>query len=148
VRTSTPQAARITGCSVSQLDHWRRSGLLAPSAGPEGPAYEFRDLVAARMIRSLLDSGLSLTRIHRALGYLTESGDDYVGLRILTDGTHVWACHDDGQILDALRRGQMVLFLAVDRFAEEIQAEVRRFESERREFLVTMGASPPAHAAR
>jgi hypothetical protein len=115
--------------------------------GGEGPAYEFRDLVAVRTIRSLLDTGLSLSRVRRALAYLAECDDDFVDLRLVTDGDRVWACRSDGQILDALRRGQMVLFLSVDRVADAVEAEVRRFESERREFLVTMGASPPARAA-
>ena len=46
-------------------------------------------------------------------------------LRLVTDGESVWACRDDGQILDALRHGQLALFVAVDRFADEVDAEVR-----------------------
>ena len=67
--------------------------------------------------------------------YLVESGDDIAGLRLVTDGESVWACHDDGQILDALRKGQLALFVAVDAMAEEIDAEVRTFDAERSEFV-------------
>ena len=97
------QAARLAGCTVSQLRYWARSGLVPPTA--DGGGYSFRDLVALRVVRSLLDAGLSSTRVHAAVRWVRESGDDLASLRIVTDGRSVWACHDDGQILDALRAG-------------------------------------------
>jgi len=91
--------------------------------------------VALRIVASLLESGLPLARIQRALRYLVESGEDVAGLRLVTDGEAVWACRDDGQILDALRQGQLALFVAVDRMAADVEAEVRAFDAERREFV-------------
>ena len=87
------------------------------------------------MVASLLDSGLPLARIKRALTYLVESGEDVAGLRLVTDGDAVWACRDNGQILDALRQGQLALFVAVDRMAADVETEVRAFDAERREFV-------------
>jgi DNA-binding transcriptional MerR regulator len=98
------QAAKLAGCSVSQLRYWSRSQLVTPTA--EGGGYSFRDLVALRVVRSLLDAGLSSTR-----------------------------GHDDGQILDALRAGQLALFVAVDRVAAEVDAEVRAFTADRAAFV-------------
>ncbi len=66
---------------------------------------------------------------------LREAGDDLASLRLVTDGRNVWACHDDGQILDALSAGQLALFVAVDRVAADVEAEVRAFERERTEFV-------------
>jgi DNA-binding transcriptional MerR regulator len=133
---TAPQAARLTRCSRSQLAYWERIGLVMPTAGGAGrPEYSFRDLVALRVVASLLDAGLPLARIRRALGFLVESGEDVAGLRLVTDGDSVWACRDDGQILDALRHGQLALFVAVDRFADEIASEVRTFDAERRDFV-------------
>ena len=100
-----------------------------------------------RVTRSLLDAGLSLTRVRRALRYLVESGDDPVGLRLVTDGQTVWACRDDGQILDALRHGQLALFVAVDRFVEEIEAEVRSFDDERQAFVQALCGEPAVETA-
>ena len=97
--------------------------------------YAFRDLVALRVVRSLLDAGLSSTRVHAAVRYLRESGDELVGLRLVTDGRSVWACRDDGQILDALHSGQLALFVAVDQLAAEVDAEVRAFDAERAAFV-------------
>ena len=108
-----------------------------PTAGEAGGSakYAFRDLVALRVVRSLLDAGLSSTRVHAAVRWLRESGDDLVDLRLVTDGHNVWACRDDGQILDALRAGQLALFVAVDQLAAEVDAEVRAFDAERAAFV-------------
>lgn len=110
---------------------------------PHERRYSFRDLVALRVVSSLLDSGLSLARIRRALRFLIESGEDVAGLRLVTDGDTVWACRDDGQILDALRHGQLALFLAVDRIAGDVETEVRTFDAERRAFVDELGADDP-----
>ena len=129
------QAARLTGCAPTQLEYWQRSGLVEPRQGDPGGPYSFRDLVALRVVRSLLDAGLPLARIRRALKALVEAGEDVAGLRMVTDGDHVWACRDDGQILDALRHGRLALFVAVDRMAAEVDAEVRAFAQDRQSFV-------------
>jgi DNA-binding transcriptional MerR regulator len=134
------QAARLGGCTASQLAYWARAGFVVPTGDP--PRYSFRDLVALRVISSLLDAGLSTTKVRRALRYLVEAGDDLAGLRVVTDGERVWACRDDGEILDALRHGQMALFVAVDRFAAEVAAGVRAFAAERSAFLADLAPVP------
>jgi DNA-binding transcriptional MerR regulator len=127
------QAARLSRCTVSQLRYWSRSGLV--TASEAAGRYSFRDLVALRVVRSLLDAGLSSTRVHAAVRWVRESGDDLADMRLITDGRTVWVCHDDGQILDALRAGQLALFVAVDSLAAEVDAEVRAFDAERAEFV-------------
>jgi DNA-binding transcriptional MerR regulator len=128
------QAARLTGCSLSQLSSWERNGLVVPP--PEGThRYSFADLVALRVVTSLLDAGLGLARIRRAVQYLVESGDDDASLALVTDGDTVWACRDDGEILDALRHGQLALFLGVDRVTADLETELRAFDAERQEFV-------------
>jgi DNA-binding transcriptional MerR regulator len=136
-----PQAARLSGCTVAQLDHWRRTGLVGPAPGSD-VAYTFRDLVALRMVRSLLDAGLAPARIRRAVAELTRGGDDITELRLVTDGVQVWACRDDGQILDALRHGQLALFVAVDRLAADLEADVRQFSRERQSFVDDLRRRP------
>jgi DNA-binding transcriptional MerR regulator len=142
---SAPQAARLAGCSPSQLDYWDGCGLIvARGDEPDGP-YSFRDLVALRMVRSLLDAGLPLGRIRRAVAAILDTGDDIAGLRVVTDGEHVWACRDDGQILDALRHGQLALFVAVDQMAADVDAEVRAFSQDRQTFVDRLrGSDHPA----
>lgn len=137
---SALQAARLSGCTPAQLTYWERTGLVAPSDGE----YGFRDLVALRVVASLLDAGLTLGRVRQAVRHLVATGEDIAGLRLVTDGDRVWACRDDGQILDALRRGQLALFVAVDAYAEQVGAEVRSFDAERREFVDRLRASSDA----
>jgi DNA-binding transcriptional MerR regulator len=134
---SAPQAARLTGCAPSQLAYWERTGLVAPEDG----AYGFRDLVALRVVASLLEAGLTLARVRLAVRHLLATGEDIAGLRLVTDGDRVWACRDDGQILDALRRGQLALFVAVDAYAAEVDADVKTFDAERRDFVDHLAAS-------
>jgi DNA-binding transcriptional MerR regulator len=128
------QAARLTGCSVSQLSSWERTGLVVPPTD-RMHGYSIQDLVAIRVVASLLDAGLSLARIRRAVHHLVESGEDVASLALVTDGDTVWACRDDGEILDALRHGQLALFLAVDRVTADLEAEIRAFDAERQEFV-------------
>jgi DNA-binding transcriptional MerR regulator len=128
---SAHQAARLSGCSAAQLAYWERIGLVAP----HDSEYSFRDLVALRVVASLLEAGLPLGRVRHAVRYLVASGEDIAGLRLVTNGDRVWACRDDGQILDALRRGQLALFVEVDAYAREVDAEVKSFDAERREFV-------------
>jgi DNA-binding transcriptional MerR regulator len=134
---TTAQTTRLTGCTAAQLQSWERLGLVVPSVRDPGtpPTYSFRDLVALRVVSSLLDAGLALARIRRALRYLVESGDDVAGLRLVTDGESVWACRDDGQILDALRQGQLALFVSVGGMAADMESEVRAFAAERSAFV-------------
>jgi DNA-binding transcriptional MerR regulator len=137
------QASRLSGCTPAQLDAWREIGLVVPDPADPVAPYSFRDLVALRMVASLLDAGLGMARIRRAVTEVLRTGDEMAGLRLVTDGESVWACRDDGQILDALRHGQLALFVAVDRFAEEVADEVRTFDSERRAFVA--GLRAPNH---
>jgi DNA-binding transcriptional MerR regulator len=130
---TTAQAARLSGCTAAQLRYWAGSGLVTPT-GDDG-TYAFRDLVALRIVRTMLDAGLPTIRARAALAAVRAAGDDITSLRIVTDGRQVWACYDDGQILDALRAGQLALFVAVDQVAADVDAGVRAFRSERAEFV-------------
>ncbi len=137
------QAARLTGCTPAQLDYWAGHGVVAPppvAPGDVGP-YSFRDLVALRMVRALLDGGVPLARTRRAVQELVAAGEDLAGLRLVTDGTQVWACRDDGQILAALHHGQLALFVAVDRIAADVEADVRQFTAERQSFVAGLRAA-------
>jgi DNA-binding transcriptional MerR regulator len=143
------QAARLSGTTPAQLDAWRRAELVVPSDLAEDPGapYSFRDLVAVRMVASLLEAGLPMARVRRAVAEVAASGHDLAELSLVSDGESVWACHDDGEILEALRQGQLALFVAVDRFADDVDAEVRAFDSDRRAFLAAL-SERAAHPAR
>ena len=147
------QASRLTGCTPAQVDAWRRIALVvpggasAPASGREPAPYSFRDLVALRMVAALLDSGVSMTRIRRAVGELVREGEDIASLSLVSEGDTVLACRDDGQVLDALRGGQLVLFVSVGRLADQVEAAVSAFDAERSAFVAGLRARSTQQAA-
>ena len=132
------QAARLGGCTPSRLDVWRRVGLVTPD--PRTSTYSFRDLVALRMVAALLDEGVPTRRIRRAVEALLAAGDDLTSLVLVNGGDTVLACGDDGQVLDALRDGQLALFVPVGRLTREVDTDVRAFADERASFVDAISA--------
>ena len=121
--------------------------MVVPEPRRDGAAtYSFRDLVALRMVASLIDSGVPMTRIRRAVRELIAAGEDIASLALVSEGDTVLACRDDGQVLDALRHGQLVLFVSVERLTHQVEADVRTFDDERRAFVAGL-RSRSAHPA-
>src|SRR3989304_2272462 len=93
------QATKFTGCPPRQLRYWDHIGLVKPSVqgtgGRPGVArlYSFRDLVALRVVRSLLDGGMSLQRVRRAWDYLNRKAglDKQLSeVKLITDGGSIF----------------------------------------------------------
>ena len=93
------QASRFTGCTPRQLRYWDQVGLVRPSIQQTGGRpgvprmYSFRDLVALKVVKSLLDRGMSLQRVSRAWEYLNrEVGLDehLASVRLETDGKTIF----------------------------------------------------------
>lgn len=139
------QASKLTGCTPHQLRYWDRVGLVKPSIQNTGGRpgirrlYSFRDLVALRVVRSLLDNGMSLQRVRRAWEYLRREGamDEHLAqVKLVTDGVSIFrVSHDDGELLDALREGQLAFFVAIDEIARDVEEDVTYFELDRTQFL-------------
>ena len=118
------QASKLTGCSQHQLRYWDRVDLVRPTVQGTGGRpgvrrlYNFRDLVALRVVRSLLDNGMSVQRVRRAWDYLRRNADMDVHLadvKLVTDG--------------------IAFFVAIDTIAREVEEDVTRFELDREQFL-------------
>jgi DNA-binding transcriptional MerR regulator len=139
------QACRLSNCTHHQLRYWDKVGLVKPSIQPTGGRpgvrrlYSFRDLVALRVVRSLLDNGMSLQRVRRAWDYLRREGDmesHLSDLKLVTDGQSIFrVSSDEGELMDALREGQLAFFVAIDEIAREVEEDVTRFELDRDKFL-------------
>lgn len=139
------QASKLTGCTHHQLRYWDRVGLIVPTIQGTGGRpgirrlYSFRDLVALRVVKSLLDNGMSLQRVRRAWDYLRRNADmdqHLAEVKLVTDGTTIFrVAHDDGELLDALREGQLSFFVAIDEIARAVEEDISRFELDRGEFL-------------
>lgn len=138
-------ASRFTGCTPRQLRYWDQIGLVRPSLQQTGGRpgvprmYSFRDLVALRVVKSLLDAGISLQRVRRAWDFLNkEAGlDQHLSeVKLVTDGRSIFrVVRREGEVLDALRQGQLAFFVAIDEVAKQVADEVQEFKSDRAQFL-------------
>jgi DNA-binding transcriptional MerR regulator len=104
--------------------------------------YSFRDLVALKVVKALLDGGMSLQRVRRAYEYLRKKAglDEHLsGVKLITDGQSIFrVAKDDGEILDALRQGQMSFFVAIDQITRNLDQGVAEFLRDREEFVETL----------
>ncbi|GIU96774.1 MAG: hypothetical protein KatS3mg013_0577 [Actinomycetota bacterium] len=139
------QACKFTGCTPRQLRYWDQIGLVRPSVQGTGGRpgvprlYSFRDLVALRVVKSLLDGGMSLQRVRRSWEFLTKTAalDKHLSeVRLVTDGQSIFRiARRDGEVLDALKEGQMAFFVAIDDIATSVETDVRQFREDRDRFI-------------
>ena len=139
------QASKLTSCTAHQLRYWDKVNLVRPTVqstdGRPGRRrlYSFRDLVALRVVKSLLDNGMSVQRVRRAWDYLRRTADmenHLAEVRLVTDGQTIFRiAQDEDQLLDALRQGQLAFFVAINEIAQEVEEDVTRFELDRDRFL-------------
>ena len=142
---SAEQASRYTGCTAHQLRYWDRISLVKPGVQSTGGRpgvkrlYSFRDLVSLRVIRYLLDGGMSLQRIRKAIEFLRKKAnlDEHLSeLKLVTDGSSIFQiAKNEGEIMDALREGQMSFFLAIDDVASGVDSKVSTYLYDREEFV-------------
>jgi DNA-binding transcriptional MerR regulator len=109
-----PTVCKLIGITYRQLDYWARTGLLRPSvADARGSGskrlYSYRDLVELKVIKQLLDAGVSLQSARRAVDCLRQNlGVDLASAKlVLTDGRSVLA-QTNGEVVDLLAGGQGV----------------------------------------
>lgn len=124
-----PQVCKIVGISYRQLDYWARTELATPSIQPaQGSGsqrlYSFEDLVELKLIKKLLDAGVSLHRVRGAIDYLRGLGQDLGGVTLVSDGVSIYACHSDNEVVDVLRRGQGVFGIAIDPVIQGLRGSV------------------------
>src|SRR5947209_19909090 len=110
-----PQVCKIVGISYRQLDYWARTNLIRPSvADAQGSGsqrrYSYRDLVELKVIKSLLDAGVSLQSARRAIDYLrTNLGEDVAAANLVLNGEGSVLVRNDGDLIDLVHQGQGVL---------------------------------------
>jgi DNA-binding transcriptional MerR regulator len=139
------QASRLTGCTPRQLRYWDQVGLVRPAIQQTGGRpgvprmYAFRDLVALRVVKSLLDGGMSLQRVRRAWEFLNKKAglDEHLSeVKLVTDGKSIYkVVRREGEVLDALRQGQMAFFVAIDQVTKQVADEVAEFRRDRDHFV-------------
>lgn len=126
-----PDVCRIVGISYRQLDYWTRTGLVRPSvrdARGSGTQrlYSFQDLALLRIIKKLLDTGVSLQQVRKAIGTLRALKEPEVGTTIVSDGTRIYAVESPGAVVDLLAKGQGVFALAVDKVWTDLEGTIAK----------------------
>lgn len=142
-----PQVCKLVGITYRQLDHWARTGLLMPSlrkARGSGTQrlYSFTDLLRLRVVKRLLDAGLSLRKIRKAVEWMRDemgAAQPLVDFTLVSDGTDIWVKDQEDEaaelFLDLLKRGQGVFGIAIGQVQRDLEGEI-------------LEMFPPAAAAR
>jgi DNA-binding transcriptional MerR regulator len=144
-----PQVCKIVGITYRQLDYWARTDLLRPSLADAAGSgtqrrYSYRDLVALKVIKSLIDAGLSLQTARKAIDYLREHlGEDLASASLVLDGTSSVLVRTGDDIVDLVRRGQGVLnIVPLSGLVEQLDASIHEIAPT----PVESGAAPAAQA--
>jgi len=132
-----PAACQIAGITYRQLDYWARTGLVVPSIrGASGSGtqrlYSFKDVLVLKVVKRLLDTGVSLHNIRVAVEHLRRRGvSDLAGVTLFSDGTTVYECTSPEEVVDLLQGGQGVFGIAVSGAIREINGTIHEFPAER-----------------
>jgi DNA-binding transcriptional MerR regulator len=132
-----PTACAAAGVTYRQLDYWARTDLVKPSVrGASGSGtqrlYSFRDVLLLKIIKRLLDAGVSLQQIRTAISHLRERGtDDLTQVTLMSDGASVYECRSAGEVIDLLQGGQGVFGIAIGGVWREIEGSLAELPSER-----------------
>jgi len=125
-----PAACGLAGITYRQLDYWARTGLVEPTVrSAEGSGsqrlYSFRDLLMLKVVKRLLDAGISLQQIRLALDHLRARGmTDLTRITLISDGTSVFEVTDDSEIIDLVRGGQAIFAIALGSVWHDIEGSL------------------------
>jgi DNA-binding transcriptional MerR regulator len=131
-----PIAQRAAGITYRQLDYWARTGLVEPSLQPATGSgthrlYSFRDILVLKLVKRLLDTGVSLPQIRTAVDHLRARGvDDLSHITLMSDGASVYECTSDDEVIDLVKGGQGVFGIAVGRVWHEVEATIAELPTE------------------
>ena len=131
-----PTACNAAGITYRQLDYWARTGLVEPSVrGAAGSGsqrlYSFRDILILKVVKRLLDAGISLQQIRTAVAHLRERGtDDLTRVTLMSDGASVYECTSADEVVDLVQNGQGVFGIAVGKVVREVEGSLAELPGE------------------
>jgi DNA-binding transcriptional MerR regulator len=131
-----PVACAAAGITYRQLDYWARTGLVEPSIRPATGSgtqrlYGFRDILVLKVVKRLLDTGVSLQQIRQAVQHLRERGvEDLAGITLMSDGASVYECTSPDEVVDLVQGGQGVFGIAVGRVWREVEGSLAELPGE------------------
>jgi DNA-binding transcriptional MerR regulator len=125
-----PMACVAAGITYRQLDYWARTGLVEPSvraAHGSGSQrlYSFRDILVLKVVKRLLETGISLQQIRSAVQHLRDRGThDLAQVTLMSDGASVYECTSADEVVDLLQGGQGVFGIALGRVWHEVEGSL------------------------
>jgi DNA-binding transcriptional MerR regulator len=125
-----PTACAAAGITYRQLDYWARTTLVEPSvraAHGSGSQrlYSFRDILVLKVVKRLLDTGISLQQIRAAVQHLRDRGSaDLAQVTLMSDGVSVYECTTADEVVDLLQGGQGVFGIALGRVWREVEGDL------------------------
>lgn len=131
-----PTACVAAGISYRQLDYWARTALVEPSiraASGSGTQrlYSFRDILVLKVVKRLLDTGISLQQIRTAVTHLRERGTaNLAAITLMSDGVSVYEFTSPDEVVDLLQGGQGVFAIALGRIWQEVDADLAKLPGE------------------
>ena len=134
-----PVACRAADITYRQLDYWARTGLIEPTVrGAKGSGsqrlYSFQDILLLKVVKRLLDAGISLQQIRTAIGHLRARGvQDLTEVTLMSDGVSVYECTSDDEVVDLLRGGQGMFGIALGGVWRDIEGSLYELPAERAE---------------
>lgn len=132
-------ACVAAGISYRQLDYWARTGLVEPSVrGAAGSGsqrlYGFRDILVLKIVKRLLDTGVSLQNIRTAVEHLRSTGiSDLERITLMSDGASIYECTSADDIVDLLQGGQGVFGIAIGKVWTEVEGSLSTLQGENTE---------------
>ncbi|MGA3219032.1 MAG: MerR family transcriptional regulator [Acidimicrobiales bacterium] len=133
-----PQVCNIVGITYRQLDYWARTDLLRPSISDARGSgtqrvYAYTDLLQLKVIKQLLDAGVSLRSTRKAIDCLRASGADVASASLLIADDRSVLARSGPELFDLLRGGQGVLsiVLGMDKIVSEVDAAIMEIEARR-----------------
>ena len=145
-----PVACNAAGITYRQLDYWARTGLVVPeirAAGGSGTQrlYSFRDILMLKVVKRLLDAGISLQQIRLAIEHLRERGiDDLTELTLVSDGFSVYEVTSANELYDLTRGGQGMFMISVSSVWRELEGTLAALPGERTADDAGADASDPS----
>ncbi|WP_073390885.1 MerR family transcriptional regulator [Jatrophihabitans endophyticus] len=143
-----PTACAAAGITYRQLDYWARTSLVVPtvrtaSGSGSQRLYSFKDILVLKVVKRLLDAGVSLQNIRVAVDTLRARGvADLAQVTLLSDGTTVYECTSSEEVVDLLQGGQGVFGIAVSGALRELRGSLEHLPSERAD--LDEGSAEPA----
>ena len=141
-----PEVCKVVGITYRQLDYWARTELVTPSvreAGGSGTQrlYSFQDLVQLRIIKQLLETGISLQHVRTAIEYLRTLDRPVQSMTLISDGRRVYTPESPEAVIDLLSQGQGVFAIALGKVEDDLSRRLNAKPAGRKRALAGAGGA-------